>query len=677
LLLPTSIRRVEIIVPKRNFEEVMLYLREQNSVELLDVKEMIKGYGGGVVPTPISDRLYRLTTLESKINSVITALGITGTRTKPVSVEARTSDQHLDEVEKKVSELEQQVTSLTNEAQSLQTLVTYAERQLAVGIEEIMKIENVNTPEGRTKLQDIVTGIFQILKPPELKLAEPLEGVVEEKAAEEAVVKDISDKVAALLPSKRDRTAIADAITTSLGLKLRAVSRKNQLQYDADSRIETARARLKEINAKLSQISRENAEFLLVEREVIGAERSFEQGKGYAGKTESTSMIEGWMPTLRINRIKRDLNTICAGEVIVKDWTEKNAPTQLQNPKGPIMSIFEKLTIGFGVPKSDEVDPTVLWLITYPLFFGLMFGDVGNGVVVTIASSIIYYYKRKGLTIPDNAFGGLGGVFSMVIQGSPLLILSGLASLVVGFLYGTVFGNVEWFKMITGLPGPLWFEPFTNIRLMLRLSITIGVIHIISGMVLKIFDEAHVGEYRELISGPLVWLWFYVAFGITLLQYGLRFPNYLFNPANTTDIFLRMGIPLIAMLVLDFWTAGPMGLMDAFEHLLASLSHTISYVRILAMKLIEDVFFHLFLGVLVFFLAWGNLAGASVGWILYAALVVVLIMILETAFVFMQSLRLHWVEWFLKFFEGSGTAFRPYGIVRRYTQVKSGLRGAT
>ena len=677
MLLPTSIRRVEIIVPKRNFEEVMLYLREQNSVELLDVKEMIKGYGGGVVPTPISDRLYRLTTLESKINSVITALGITGTRTKPVSVEARTSDQHLDEVEKKVSELEQQVTSLTNEAQSLQTLVTYAERQLAVGIEEIMKIENVNTPEGRTKLQDIVTSIFQILKPPELKLAEPLEGVVEEKAAEEAVVKDISDKVAALLPSKRDRTAIADAITTSLGLKLRAVSRKNQLQYDADSRIETARARLKEINAKLSQISRENAEFLLVEREVIGAERSFEQGKGYAGKTESTSMIEGWMPTLRINRIKRDLNTICAGEVIVKDWTEKNAPTQLQNPKGPIMSIFEKLTIGFGVPKSDEVDPTVLWLITYPLFFGLMFGDVGNGVVVTIASSIIYYYKRKGLTIPDNAFGGLGGVFSMVIQGSPLLILSGLASLVVGFLYGTVFGNVEWFKMITGLPGPLWFEPFTNIRLMLRLSITIGVIHIISGMVLKIFDEAHVGEYRELISGPLVWLWFYVAFGITLLQYGLRFPNYLFNPANTTDIFLRMGIPLIAMLVLDFWTAGPMGLMDAFEHLLASLSHTISYVRILAMKLIEDVFFHLFLGVLVFFLAWGNLAGASVGWILYAALVVVLIMILETAFVFMQSLRLHWVEWFLKFFEGSGTAFRPYGIVRRYTQVKSGLRGAT
>ena len=672
MLLPTSMRRVEIIVPKRNFEDVMLYLREQNSIELLDVKEMIKGYGGGVAPTPISDRLYRLTTLESKINSVITTLGITGARTKPVTVGDRITDQHLDEVEKKVSQLEQQVTSLTNEAQSLQTLINYAERQLALGIEEIMKIENVNTPEGRTKLEDIVTGIFQVLKPPELKLAGPLQGVVEERAAEDAIVKDISDRVATLLSGKHDEAAIAEAITTSLGLKLKAVSKKNQLTYEAGSRIETARASLKETNAKLAQISRENGEYLLVEREVVGAERAFEQGKGYAGKTESTSMIEGWMPTRRIGRVKRDLNTICAGEVIVNDWAEKNAPTELQNPKGPIMSIFEKLTLGFGVPKSDEIDPTVLWLVTYPLFFGLMFGDVGNGVVVTIASSIIYYFKRRGLTVPDNAFGGLGGVFGMVIQGSPLLILSGLASLVVGFLYGTIFGNPEWFKMLTGLPGPLWFEPFSNIRLMLRVSITIGVIHIISGMVLKIIDKALVRQFRELILG-LVWLWFYAAFGVTLLYYGLRFPNYLFNPANMTNIFLIMGVPLIAMLVLNVWAEGPMGLMQAFENLLASLSHTISYVRILAMKLIEDVFFHLFLGVLAFFVAWGSIAGAAVGWILYSALVVVLIMILETAFVFMQSLRLHWVEWFLKFFDGSGTAFKPYGIIRKYTQVKTGV----
>ncbi|MGA2626064.1 MAG: V-type ATPase 116kDa subunit family protein [Candidatus Bathyarchaeia archaeon] len=673
MLIPTRMRRVEIIVPKRNFEDVMLYLREQNAIELLDVKEMIKGYGGGVTPTSVSDRLYRLTTLESKINSVITALGISGTRAKPVPVERRVSDEHLTEVEKKVSDLEQQVTTLANEAQSLEALITYAERQLKQSIEEITKIDNVNSPEGRHKLEEIVTSIFQTLKPTELKAGGSVEDVAQAKAMEDAVVKDISDNVAQIMASKRDPAAIADTITGTLGLKLKSISRKKRLQYDATSRIEEARTRLKELNAKLAEISRRDGEYLHVQREVIGAERALEQGKGYCGKTESTSMIEGWIPSSKVKRIRNDLKTICADEVIVKDWPAKNAPTQVQHPKGPILATFEKLTLGFGVPSSEEIDPTVLWLVTYPIFFGFMFGDVGNGLVVMIASSIIYLYKRRGLKIPDNAFGGLGGVFSMVIEGSPLLILSGLSALVVGFLYGTVFGNVAWFRLVTGLPGPLWFEPFDNIRLMLRLSITIGVIHIMSGLILKIVNDLYVRDYHDLISGPLPWLWFYAAFGITLLEYGLRFPNYLFNPSNGMDIFLRMGVPVIAMIGAKIWAEGPMGLMDAFEALLASLSHTISYVRILAMKLIDDVFLRLFLGVLVFFMAWGNIGGTVLGWILFAALTTVLILILETAFVFMQSLRLHWVEWFLKFYAGSGIAFKPYGIIRTYTQVRSDL----
>jgi len=68
MLLPTKMRRVEIIVPQKKFEDVMLHLRELNIIQLLDVKEMIKGYGEGVTSATVSDRLYRLTTLESKIN---------------------------------------------------------------------------------------------------------------------------------------------------------------------------------------------------------------------------------------------------------------------------------------------------------------------------------------------------------------------------------------------------------------------------------------------------------------------------------------------------------------------------------------------------------------------------------------------------------------------------------
>ena len=672
MLLPTKMRRVEIIVPQRKFEDVMLYLRELNIIELLDVKEMIKGYGEGVSPATVSDRLYRLTTLESKINTVIAALGIISLpRSKPIIVDARMSDEQNTKSERKITEIEQKVTSTTNEAEALESLINYAERQLKLSIEEIAKIENVNSPEGRNKLEEIVSGIFQTLKPSELKFAEPLSQLIEQKGLEDAVVNDITDSVAKILSTKRDESAIADAVTQTLGLKMKAMVRSKRLSYEATSRIEEAKKRLSELNRELDGIKRNEGQYLLVQREIVGAERAFEQAKGLCGKTESTYMIEGWMPTAKVTPVTAQLKRICEDEVITRSWASKNGPTSLHNPKS--VAIFEKLTVGFGIPKSDEVDPTVLWLITYPLFFGFMFGDVGNGIVVMIISSIIYMYKRRGLVIPEIAYGGMGGVFNMVIQGSGLLIFSGAAALVVGFLYGTVFGNLEWFKILTGLPGPLWFEPFDNIRLMLRVSITIGVIHIMSGLVLDIFNKAYTREYRELISGPLVWLWFYGAFGITLLEYGLRFPNYLFNPVNSVDIFLRMGVPLIAMLALKAWAEGPMGLMDAFEALLASLSHTISYVRILAMKLIEDVFYHLFNGVLLFFTAWGTLAGDALGYTMFGALTIVLIFILETAFVFMQSLRLHWVEWFLKFYAGSGTQFKPYGADRTYTKVRAGL----
>jgi vacuolar-type H+-ATPase subunit I/STV1 len=77
-------RRIEVIVPQKKFDDVMLYLREENSVELLDVKEMIRGYGEGVNSAPTSERLYRLTTLESKINSIIAGLGVSSIQMKPV-----------------------------------------------------------------------------------------------------------------------------------------------------------------------------------------------------------------------------------------------------------------------------------------------------------------------------------------------------------------------------------------------------------------------------------------------------------------------------------------------------------------------------------------------------------------------------------------------------------------
>ncbi len=88
----------------------------------------------------------------------------------------------------------------------MESLINYAERQLELSIEEIAKIENVNSPEGRHKLEEIVASIFQTLKPAELKFAEPLGELVQAKALEDAVVKDISDNVANIMAEKARRS---------------------------------------------------------------------------------------------------------------------------------------------------------------------------------------------------------------------------------------------------------------------------------------------------------------------------------------------------------------------------------------------------------------------------------------------------------------------------------------
>ena len=102
------------------------------------------------------------------------------------------------------------------------------------------------------------------------------------------------------------------------------------------------------------------------------------------------------------------------------------------------------------------------------------------------------------------------------------------------------------------------------------------------------------------------------------------------------------------------------------ESMFASISHTISYIRIMAMKMIHDVFSILFLGILF---ATPIYVGAPI----FALLTIIMILVLEAAFVFLQDLRLHWVEWFLKFYSGSGVAFKPFGIQRTFTSVSTTL----
>jgi V/A-type H+-transporting ATPase subunit I len=664
MLLPARMKRVEIIVHKDHYDPVMRYLREARVLELLDVKDMIRGYDGAVSPCPTSERLYRLVTLSSKIGSLTNMVRSSSNTAAPVQVTGSLTEDQIREIESRVSSLEAEVTTLSSEIQGAEKIAQFADTGLGVSVKEIMKITDINAPEGRHRLEEIIFRILDTLSPPEIEQAVALGQVIQRKDVSESIRRAITEQVAHTVAAHRGEAAVVETLSQALDLKIVPGSTAKTLRFEPESRVERSRELAIRLNLKLKELASRNSERLQVDGELVNAERVLEEAKGLCGKTESTYVIEGWLPANRIPELQEKLSKVSDGHCVVQDWSGRGSPTLLRNPRGT--GLFERLTLGFGTPISTEIDPTVLWVVTYPLFFGLMFGDVGHGLLVFVISAMLLYVKRKGTRFPEQSFAGLGSLFNMILDGSGLLMLGGAAAIVFGLLYGTFMGSEEWFMELTKLPGPLWFNPFKQPTTLLKVSIIIGIAHVSSGLILDVVNKIRNREYDELLAGPGIWLWFYLTLGYLILAHGFGLVSYVLS--NLLIVLAMLGTPAVLMLVAKVRIEGPFeGIGHWMESMFASISHTISYIRIMAMKMIHDVFSLLFLGIL-----FGTpiYLGAPV----FALLTIIMILVLEAAFVFLQDLRLHWVEWFLKFYSGSGMAFKPFGIQRTYTSVSAALQ---
>ena len=663
MLLPARMKRVEIIVHKDHYDSVMRYLREAGVLELLDVKDMIKGYEGAVSPCPTSERLYRLVTLSSKIVNLINALQVGSGTAEPVQVTGSLSEDQLRDIESHVSRLEADLTAISSKIQVTEKVTEFADKSLGASVKEMAMISDVNAPEGRHRLEEIMFRVFDTLPPPGIEEAVALGQTIERKDVGESVRRAITEQVAQPLAHRRGEAAVVETLSQALALGIIPGSTAKKLRFDSESRIEKSRELAKQLKMKLKELAFRNSGWLQVDGELVNAERILEEAKGYCGRTESTYVIEGWLPENRIRELQEKLGEVSHDHCVVQDWSGRGGPTLLRNPRGT--GLFQRLTLGFGTPASTEIDPTVLWIVTYPLFFGLMFGDVGHGLLVFVVSAILLYQKRKGTRFAEQSYSGLGSLFNMILDGSGLLMLGGAAAIVFGLLYGTFMGSEEWFGELTGLAGPLWFNPFKHPTTLLKVSIIIGIVHVSSGLVLDIVNRVRNHEYDELVAGPGLWLWFYLTLGYLILTHGFHLISYVLS--NFLLVLAMLGIPAALMLVAKIWIEGPSeGVGHWMESMFASISHTISYIRIMAMKMIHDVFSILFLGIL-----FGT--PIYVGAPVFALLTIIMILVLEAAFVFLQDLRLHWVEWFLKFYSGSGIAFKPFGVQRVYTSVPTTL----
>jgi len=481
----------------------------------------------------------------------------------------------------------------------------------------------------------------------------------------------------------------------------RILSQLTELEKQEEAREKTNR--VAELAAELNKLAAESKVQLLVNRERIEVAKKIEEAKGRIGETSRTFVIEGWVPGKKMDDLKRVVQEASSGfsaslcletkkQESHKGEEVKLPPTLLRNPR--IAYVYEKIATAFGVPNYYEVDPSVFMLLSFPIIFGLMFGDIGQGLVLLVLTLLLYMLKRRNLKTSE--------IFNYLIQGSPLLVMCSISSVFFGFLYGEFFGFElyneeathyfplveEGFHAVTGISLshtireashsaeaalssmlglpiriPFPFSPFEDPSTMLLLSIYVAIVQISFGLILGLINEVMNRRFKQAVIGPGLWLWFYWSFAYLLIRYGSKIFSVIFERMDILGIYLVL--PACTMILAQVAVNKMDGFGHALESLIASISNTISYGRILALALAHGAFSR----ILLMFLELEGTLMMIVGFVMWGAFTFLLIMCFEFLLSFIHTLRLHWVEWFLKFYSGNGFKYQPFAITRRFTTV--------
>ncbi len=348
-------------------------------------------------------------------------------------------------------------------------------------------------------------------------------------------------------------------------------------------------------------------------------------------------ILYGWMSRKDAKAFQKEIAEDEAVHCIEEAMEENLAtspPTKLRNPK--ILKPFEMFVEMYGLPAYNEMDPTLFVALTYTFMFGIMFGDVGQGLFLVVGGFLLYKVKQMRL--------------------AGIIALAGIWSTVFGFLYGSFFGFEE-------LIPALWRRPMDDIMGTLMMAIAFGGILIILAMVLNVINAVRAREYGRLIFGQsgLAGLMCYGFTALCILLFATG------NPLPAAVIMaVMLGLPLLAILLKEplarlvekkghLFPEGSKAmffveaLVELFDVVLSYATNTISFVRVGAFALSHA-------GMMGVVMTLAGLEKGSPNWIIII-LGNILVTGLEGLVVGIQVLRLEYYEMFSRFYKGSGKPF--------------------
>jgi V/A-type H+-transporting ATPase subunit I len=376
--------------------------------------------------------------------------------------------------------------------------------------------------------------------------------------------------------------------------------------------------------------------------------------------------LEAWVPTRDVPRLEAVVQSVAGGRAYLYQVpTHDEPPTLMDNPKG--IRRFEFFIRFYSLPQATEWDPTFVFAIVFPLFFGLMLGDWGYGLTILLICLWMIVGFPGARRLPK--FGRDFVKRIMGPQGMRQLayaLLPGCALAIGLGLYWDEFFGYGLFHRLVGYSAPLDLirnPGYVGTLLLFAGFVGLGMVTLgfLFGLLKEYFHHHRRGAVGK--AGGLIFAWGVAFFGLSVIHpktlgaltsAGASFASPLFDGYLT---MLLLGLVLLV---------GGEGVMTGMMSLIEVVSHILSYTRLVGILLASVV-----LALVINKIGGGLIVGGTiVGFVVGLVIIVigqsfnVILGVFEPG---IQGARLIFVEYFSKFYSGNGKPFRPFGGARTHT----------
>ena len=689
MLRPERMSRVSVTGTKRVMDDVIGVVHDLNRVHLTEYDGSWVGFEPGDPIEGAEETSEKLVTIRSLENILDLGPEDAGPAEVPAdgNLEAR-----LEEIRTEVNELDDRRSELREELREIEERIDAVEPfvDLGIDLDLLDGYDSLSVAVGKGDRAAVEAAVSD------------LECSVETFAGEELVA----------VFARTDKAGLEDAL---VGAEFRGIdvpegegspgSFLDELEHERE-RIEQ---KLERVETDIEELKLDAGGFLLAAEERLSIEVQKAEAPLTFATTENAFIAEGWIPTSEYDEFVSALEAAVGDAIEVEeleraDYEDGHAtdhevatdggtsmasgePPVVQDNPG-IAKPFEAFVGAVGVPSYDELDPTVILFLTFPLFFGFMIGDIGYGLIyVGIGYWMMRSFESDGL----RSMGSVG-------------MWCGAFTILFGVLYGELFGLHFISDTIWGGSSPIHkgLQPkYLDWALMwLAFAVFAGIAHLVIGWTYDFVNTlgGHGLKDAVLESGS----WILMAFGLWSWVFSAHLegtkPGFLFDTPYWAGALVTADIGIAGLVVffvggiMVTYAEGIVGFLEAFLEVTA-FGAILSYTRITAV-LVAKAGMALGVNLLVFgayqdskgafhyiFMEGGSthgyeaifgglLTGGPLA-ILFGLFVFVLghgiVLALGVTSAGLQAVRLEYVEFFGEFYEGGGEEYEPFGYERAYT----------